>query len=239
MFKSMPPLTTDVGMCLTLVCSLSLPPPLPTFSPFLPSSPPPLPFCLLHSRLLSLSSLSFLTFSPSLPSPLPSFPSVPIQFFVEEESLIRHPSSHPSLALVLQHQPWASLIVFGLKRSDGRTWPSEYRGRLWIHSAAHEATPDEITAIEDTLRGTPPSFLHLSFSSSSLFPSSSPSPPPLPPSFSSCHTVGSFDDYNTTTITPLIFTTIYDCRYSEAALPDVISNIGAARLCRYGRLRYT
>lgn len=27
------------------------------------------------------------------------------------------------------HQPWASLLVYGLKRIEGRGWPSDHRGR--------------------------------------------------------------------------------------------------------------
>lgn len=27
------------------------------------------------------------------------------------------------------HQPWASLLVYGFKRAEGRVWNTEYRGR--------------------------------------------------------------------------------------------------------------
>lgn len=34
------------------------------------------------------------------------------------------------------HQPWASLLVYGIKMHEGRTWYSPHRGRLWIAAAA-------------------------------------------------------------------------------------------------------
>jgi len=34
------------------------------------------------------------------------------------------------------HQPWASLVVFGFKRFEGRQWTNKYRGPLWIHSTS-------------------------------------------------------------------------------------------------------
>ncbi|KAI9123252.1 hypothetical protein K1719_006141 [Acacia pycnantha] len=41
------------------------------------------------------------------------------------------------------HQPWASLLVHGIKRIEGRSWPAPIRGRLWIHAASK--VPDEST----------------------------------------------------------------------------------------------
>lgn len=32
------------------------------------------------------------------------------------------------------HQPWASLLVYGIKRVEGRGWNTDFRGRLWIHA---------------------------------------------------------------------------------------------------------
>jgi hypothetical protein len=39
----------------------------------------------------------------------------------------------PILAVTL-HQPWASLIAWGLKRFETRSWSTPYRGRLIIHA---------------------------------------------------------------------------------------------------------
>ncbi|XP_060924312.1 activating signal cointegrator 1 [Limanda limanda] len=50
------------------------------------------------------------------------------------------------------HQPWASLLVKGIKRVEGRTWYSSHRGRLWIAAAAKKATPQEIAEVEAMYR---------------------------------------------------------------------------------------
>ncbi|KAH0547050.1 activating signal cointegrator 1 [Cotesia glomerata] len=47
------------------------------------------------------------------------------------------------------HQPYASLLVAGIKIHEGRTWYSAHRGRLWIHAAAKVFSKEEITALED------------------------------------------------------------------------------------------
>ncbi|KAM8877780.1 activating signal cointegrator 1 [Synchiropus picturatus] len=46
------------------------------------------------------------------------------------------------------HQPWASLLVRGIKRVEGRTWYTAHRGRLWIAAAAKKPTPQEIAEVE-------------------------------------------------------------------------------------------
>ncbi|KAM3877415.1 activating signal cointegrator 1 [Diretmus argenteus] len=50
------------------------------------------------------------------------------------------------------HQPWASLLVKGIKRVEGRTWYTSHRGRLWIAAAAKTPTPQEIAEVEGTYR---------------------------------------------------------------------------------------
>eukprot|EP00937_MAST-01D_sp_MAST-1D-sp2_P004223 g4223.t1 len=50
------------------------------------------------------------------------------------------------------HQPWASLLVYGLKRIEGRRWRTAYRGRLWIHAAAKEPEPDTLRSCEEQYR---------------------------------------------------------------------------------------
>ncbi|RNF01564.1 thyroid hormone receptor interactor 4 [Trypanosoma rangeli] len=44
------------------------------------------------------------------------------------------------------HQPWAGLLVAGIKVHEGRVWPTDYRGRLWIHAAS--AQPHDIEEVE-------------------------------------------------------------------------------------------
>ncbi|TVU44256.1 hypothetical protein EJB05_03692 [Eragrostis curvula] len=57
--------------------------------------------------------------------------------------------SNPCLTM---HQPWASLLVHGIKRIEGRSWPSPITGRLWIHAASKVPDPETIKAMEDFYR---------------------------------------------------------------------------------------
>ncbi|XP_033488714.1 activating signal cointegrator 1 [Epinephelus lanceolatus] len=50
------------------------------------------------------------------------------------------------------HQPWATLLVKGIKRVEGRTWYTSHRGRLWIAAAAKKPTPQEIAEVEAMYR---------------------------------------------------------------------------------------
>ncbi|NXW00173.1 TRIP4 protein, partial [Fregetta grallaria] len=50
------------------------------------------------------------------------------------------------------HQPWASLLVRGIKRVEGRTWYTSHRGRLWIAATAKRPSPQEISELETTYR---------------------------------------------------------------------------------------
>lgn len=50
------------------------------------------------------------------------------------------------------HQPWASLLVFGFKRAEGRSWRAEHRGRLWIHAAAKPPDTGDVIALEQRYR---------------------------------------------------------------------------------------
>ncbi|KAF7232402.1 hypothetical protein EG68_09814 [Paragonimus skrjabini miyazakii] len=46
------------------------------------------------------------------------------------------------------HQPWASLLVRGIKRDEGRTWYSAHRGCLWIAATSKKPDPDDIRDME-------------------------------------------------------------------------------------------
>ncbi|XP_060553293.1 activating signal cointegrator 1-like [Ruditapes philippinarum] len=46
------------------------------------------------------------------------------------------------------HQPWASLLVVGIKLHEGRTWYTSHRGRLWIAATAKSPDPAEIANVE-------------------------------------------------------------------------------------------
>lgn len=45
------------------------------------------------------------------------------------------------------HQPWAGLLVAGIKVHEGRVWSTDYRGRLWIHAASSQ--PHDIREVEE------------------------------------------------------------------------------------------
>lgn len=58
------------------------------------------------------------------------------------------------------HQPWASLLVAGIKRIEGRSWGADNcgsndfpgHGHLWIHAAAREPDPEDVQAVEEQYR---------------------------------------------------------------------------------------
>ncbi|XP_078034387.1 activating signal cointegrator 1 [Augochlora pura] len=74
------------------------------------------------------------------------------------------------------HQPYASLLVAGIKMHEGRTWYSSHRGRLWIASTAKQATTDDISNLEH--------FYRLQKNDNIIFPESYP-----PSSLLGCVTV--------------------------------------------------
>ncbi|VDD79629.1 unnamed protein product [Mesocestoides corti] len=47
------------------------------------------------------------------------------------------------------HQPWASLLVRGVKIHEGRSWYSAHRGPLWIAAAAKVPNEEEVRAVEE------------------------------------------------------------------------------------------
>ncbi|XP_064390454.1 activating signal cointegrator 1-like [Halichondria panicea] len=46
------------------------------------------------------------------------------------------------------HQPWASLLVAGIKTCEGRSWYSAHRGRLWIAATAQKPDQSEVSKLE-------------------------------------------------------------------------------------------
>ncbi|XP_034191480.1 activating signal cointegrator 1 isoform X1 [Osmia lignaria lignaria] len=50
------------------------------------------------------------------------------------------------------HQPYASLLVAGIKTHEGRTWYTSHRGRLWIASTSKQSTMEDISNIEQCYR---------------------------------------------------------------------------------------
>lgn len=52
-------------------------------------------------------------------------------------------SSYDNYCLSLW-QPWAALVVNGIKRFEGRQWSTNYRGPLWIHSGNNPYSKTDI-----------------------------------------------------------------------------------------------
>ena len=49
---------------------------------------------------------------------------------------------------ISMHQPWASLMVHGFKRFEGREWTTKYRGPLWVHATSKKPDPELIEQLE-------------------------------------------------------------------------------------------
>merc|ERR1711892_859357 len=62
----------------------------------------------------------------------------PIKSRVQDERLKEMFDSGTCLTM---HQPWAGLLIKGVKIHEGRVWNSAHRGRLWIHAASAEPDP--------------------------------------------------------------------------------------------------
>ena len=84
-----------------------------------------------------------------------------IQPLSRNTSMSAHKSQDKGLTVLSMHQPWASLLVYGLKRIEGRGWPTEHTGRLWIHSTSKSATPQEIQVHAFQKDNSSPSVRHL------------------------------------------------------------------------------
>lgn len=53
---------------------------------------------------------------------------------------------------ISMHQPWASLLVAGIKKHEGRTWYTSHRGRLWIAATSKPVEMDDIKRMENFYR---------------------------------------------------------------------------------------
>jgi len=65
------------------------------------------------------------------------------------------------------HQPYASLLIAGIKKHEGRNWYSSHRGRMWIASTVKVPTREEIKELED--------FYQAFYGKDLVFPKSYPS----------------------------------------------------------------
>ncbi|KAK7201830.1 putative zinc finger motif, C2HC5-type/ASCH domain containing protein [Novymonas esmeraldas] len=72
--------------------------------------------------------------------PLSSSPAAALSSRFAVTTVMRNTDDGVCLSM---HQPWASLLVAGIKRHEGRVWGTTFRGRLWIHAAAAQVTNAE------------------------------------------------------------------------------------------------
>lgn len=61
------------------------------------------------------------------------------------------------------HQPWASLLVAGIKKHEGRSWYTSHRGRLWIAATAKSPDREEIQIMENFYRKLYNGSIHIIF----------------------------------------------------------------------------
>jgi hypothetical protein len=73
------------------------------------------------------------------------------------------------------HQPYASLLVMGIKVDEGRNWYSAHRGRMWIHAASKVPSDEEVRQVED------------------FYKMRNRAPPPFPASYPTSCLLGSVD----------------------------------------------
>jgi hypothetical protein len=70
-------------------------------------------------------------------------------------SLLKENDNFPlneSIMCLSMHQPWASLLIEGFKRFEGREWDSDFRGVLWIHATSKKPDQDLIDSVENECR---------------------------------------------------------------------------------------
>ncbi|KAM8719380.1 hypothetical protein ACLKA7_012004 [Drosophila subpalustris] len=68
---------------------------------------------------------------------------------VQDKELLEMQDMRQCLSM---HQPWASLLVAGIKKHEGRVWYSDHRGRLWIAATSKEPHADDIAHMEQFYR---------------------------------------------------------------------------------------
>lgn len=50
-------------------------------------------------------------------------------------------------------QPWATLLVNGIKKVESRSWTTSHRGRLWIAACKRPATSDDLKLMNQLYGG--------------------------------------------------------------------------------------
>lgn len=62
--------------------------------------------------------------------------------------MLKHPKAGGMRTLSIR-QPWAALIVAGIKDIENRSWSTSYRGPILIHAGKAKPSPELLLEIED------------------------------------------------------------------------------------------
>ena len=69
-----------------------------------------------------------------------------LELMNENDNFIRSTDKGMCLSM---HQPWASLVIEGIKRFEGREWKNDFRGVLWIHAGSKKPEDDTVRIVEE------------------------------------------------------------------------------------------
>lgn len=86
---------------------------------------------------LGLLSTAASSTAAAAPSTSCSVPAAPVRTSTADEGWV-----------LTMHQPWASLLVHGIKRAEGRSWASGVRGRVYIHAGHKQPEPETMAAVK-------------------------------------------------------------------------------------------
>lgn len=66
---------------------------------------------------------------------------------INDSAVIAAQAAHTTACLSM-HQPWATLLVEGIKCVEGRSWPTTHRGLMWIASTAQPVESEQVAALK-------------------------------------------------------------------------------------------
>ena len=71
-----------------------------------------------------------------------------VQVKKRQEEKVTRPYINKGDICISMWQPWASLLVYGIKKVEGRSWNSDHTGLLWVASATRVPKSAEIQSVE-------------------------------------------------------------------------------------------
>ena len=58
----------------------------------------------------------------------------------------------PNVLALTIHQPWAAMIIAGLKSIENRSWSTQVRGKIYIHAGLHHLNEVDMASFIHTYR---------------------------------------------------------------------------------------